>query len=200
LNRSTLADVKVVLISNPNDQAVPGFPRPPQISEPEIAALTRFVEHGGGLILQQNQENHNLQFEPMNHLLARFGMQTRADHTDLKVITLPRNHPILGGLRWAYIIGNAITIEPGHPARPRPIVTNDLQQPLMSGTRDHPGILLAGAEPGRGRVLVVTDAGWIINNVLNGGEAAGVMIRPEVHDNREIMRRLTRWAAGLRTH
>lgn len=198
LTDETLADVKVVLISNPSDQAVPGYPAPPHISDEEAATLTRFIENGGGVIIQLNQEDHNLQVEPVNRFLARFGMQAHDHYTDVKLLTIPEDEPILGGLRWAYIIGNSLTIDPSHPARPRAIVTNDLEQKLVGGTRDAPGILLAGAEPGNGRLVVITDAGWIINNALNGEEVANVVIKEQ--DNREIMRRLSRWTASLPTH
>ena len=62
-----------------------------------------------------------------------------------------------------------------------------------SGARDEPGALLAIAEPGRGRVAVVTDAGWITDDALLGKGIGGVAI-PE-QDNLEIFRRLIRWAA-----
>ena len=195
LNDRTLADVRLVLIANANAEPVPGNPPPNKVSDADIAALTRFVENGGGLIVMQNQEGHNVEYENMNRLLARFGMQTVEQYTDPKMIAIPGDHPFLGGLRWAYVVGNSVTINASHPARPRAIVANDPGQKLLGGTRDAPGILLAGAEPGKGHVLVVTDCGWIINGVFAGEAAAGVVF-PD-HDNREIARRLTRWAAGL---
>ncbi|MBI4661555.1 MAG: hypothetical protein HY735_22260 [Verrucomicrobia bacterium] len=197
LNPKTLADVNLVLIANANEQAVPGHPPPPHVSDADIKALTRFVQHGGGLIVMQNQENHNVEVEAMNRLLARFGIQTTNLYTDAKLIAIPREAPVLGGLRWAYIIGNSIRIDPLHPAKPRAIVTNDLNQKPLRGARNEPGILLATAEPGQGRLAVVTDSGWLINAALNGEEAGVVVIKE--HDNREIIRRLTRWAARLPT-
>jgi len=195
LTEMTLADVNAVLIANANDKAVPGFPPPPHVSDADIGALTRFVEKGGGLIVMQNQENHNVEIERMNRLLSAFGKQTTNAYTDAKMLAIPKDAPVLGGLRWAYIIGNSVRIDPSHPARPRAIVANDLNQKLRGGTRDEPGILLAGAEPGKGRVAVVTDSGWITNAALNGEQAGGVVIKDQ--DNREIMRRLTRWVANL---
>lgn len=195
LTAETLSDVKVLLIANPNDKAVEGFPPPPHMSDKDIDTLTRFVENGGGLITTHNQENHNLETVAMNRLLARFGMQITDDYTDAKAIRIPKDAPIIGGLLWAYIIGDSIQIDPSHPANPFAVVTNDLSQKPLVGPRDAEGILLAGANPGKGRVLVITDTGWLINAALNGEEAGGVVIRE--HDNYEIARRLTRWAAGL---
>ena len=56
--------------------------------------------------------------------------------------------------------------------------------------------LLGIAEPGKGRVVCVTDAGWISNNVLQGEGIGGVSI--EDHNNAAIMENLLLWAAGKR--
>jgi hypothetical protein len=72
---------------------------------------------------------------------------------------------------------------------------NDLAQKPVSGPRDEPGCLLAVAEPGRGRVVVVTDSGWIIEPALKGQGVGGVVI--DDHDNWEIFRRLVRWTARM---
>ena len=56
------------------------------------------------------------------------------------------------------------------------------------------GVLLAGAQYGRGRLVAVTDSGWIINSVLDGKGLGGVVIQND--DNLEMMKRLCRWAAG----
>src|SRR2546425_31921 len=56
LTTETLAGVKLVLIANPSDKAMGTNPPPPHVSPADIAALTRFVEAGGGLIVMGNQE------------------------------------------------------------------------------------------------------------------------------------------------
>jgi hypothetical protein len=71
---------------------------------------------------------------------------------------------------------------------------NDNQKPL-NGIRNEAGPLLAVAELGRGRLVAVTDAGWISNDVLADKGIGGVVITN--HDNWEIFRRLAGWAAGL---
>jgi hypothetical protein len=193
LNAHTLAGVKVVLIANPSDQAVPGHPAPPHCSAADIRTLTHFVAQGGGLILMGNQENHNLEIADMNQLLARFGLQWTNLYTDAKQLVLPKDTPLLGGLRWAYYTGNSITVQAGHPARPRALVNNDLAQKPVKGPRDQPGCLLATAEPGAGRVVLVTDSGWINDDALAARGIGGVAITD--HDNFEIFLRLARWAA-----
>ena len=98
----------------------------------------------------------------------------------------------------AYYTGNLLELVPAeHPAKPRGLVMNDLTQSLGKGTRDHDGCLLGIAEPGNGRVVVVTDSEWINNSVLGNGGIGGVAI--ENHDNGELFRRLVTWAAGT-TH
>ena len=195
LTRETLADVRLVLIANPSDKAVGGHPAPPHVSPADIRALTDFVQQGGGLIVSGNQENHNLEVEDMNKLLARFGIQATNLYTDAKKLVLPKETPIIGGLRWGYYTGNLLLLDPTSPAKPRALVPNDLNQKPIGGPRDQAGCLLATAEPGKGRVVVVTDSGWIADFALDEAGVGGVAIKGQ--DNREIFRRLARWAAHL---
>jgi hypothetical protein len=192
----TLADVSVLLLVNPSDRAIGTNPPPPHVAAAGIETLSRFVENGGGLIVMGNQENHNLEVTDLNKLLGRFGLQFTNRYTDVKKLVLPAETPIIGGLRWAYYTGNQVLVEPGHAAAPRPLVANDLTQKPLRGTRDQPGALLAVAQPGRGRVAVVTDSGWITDDAFSGKGIGGVGI-PE-QDNWKIFRRLMRWAAGMR--
>ena len=194
LTRETLAGVKLVLIANPSDQAVGGHPPPPHFSAADIQALTRFVKAGGGLIIMGNQENHNLEVDDTNKLLAGFGIQFTNLYTDAKQLILPQQTPLIGGLRWAYYTGNLVRLDPHHAARPRPLVQNDLAQKPPKGTRDQAGVLLATAEPENGRVVVVTDSGWITDDALSGKGIGGVAIKE--HDNWEIFLRLAIWAAN----
>jgi hypothetical protein len=190
----TLRDVNVILISNPSELAVDDNPPPPHFTRTDIQVIARFARNGGGFIILGNQEDHNLEVENTNKLLAEFGLRWVDLHTDVKLLVIPPDNPVLGGLRWAYYIGNQVQIAPGHPAKPRALVMNDLNQKLLSGDRDEPGALIAVAEPGEGRVVVVTDAGWIANPALRGEGIGGAAIQE--HDNWEIFRRLALWAAG----
>jgi hypothetical protein len=193
LTRATLADVQVVLVANPSDKAVGGNPPPNHVSDADIQALTGFVARGGGFIVMGNQENHNLETVDMNKLLSRFGMQFTNLYTDVKKLVLPKTTPIIGGLRWAYYTGDLVTVEPGNSAKARPLALNDLSQKPLKGDRNQEGALLAIAEPGRGHVVVVTDAGWISNDALSEKGIGGVAITGQ--DNWEIFRRLAHWAA-----
>ena len=193
LDARTLADVSVVLIANPSDRAAGTNAPPPHMTAADIAALTRYVEQGGGLIVMGNQENHNLEIEDMNKLLLRFGLQFTNVYTDVKKLVLPKETPIIGGLRWGYYTGNLVLITPDHPARARPLVVNDPAQKLLAGTRDASGALLAIAEPGRGHVVVVTDCGWLADDALTERGIGGVAAKGQ--DNWEILRRLAHWAA-----
>ena len=195
LTRDTLADVKLLFIVNPSDKAVGNNPAPPHVSAADINVLSEFVKNGGGLIVCGNQENHNLEVEDMNKLLARFGIQATNLYTDAKKLVLPKETPIIGGLRWAYYTGNLLLLDSASPAKPRALVMNDLNQKPPKGTRDQAGCLLATAEPGKGRVVVVTDSGWLADWAFTEEGIGGVALKGQ--DNWEMFRRLTRWAAHL---
>jgi len=195
LTRDTLADVKLLFIVNPSDKAVSNNPAPPHVSAADIKVLTEFVKNGGSLIVSGNQENHNLEVEDMNKLLARFGIQATNLYTDAKKLVLPKETPIIGGLRWAYYTGNLLLLDSSSPANPRALVMNDLNQKPPKGTRDQAGCLLATAEPGKGRVIVVTDSGWLADWAFTEEGIGGVALKGQ--DNWEMFRRLTRWAAHL---
>jgi hypothetical protein len=195
LTRESLADVKLLLIANPSDKAIGTNQAPPHVSAADIKALTEFVERGGGLIISGNQENHNLEINDLNKLLSRFGIQFTNLYTDAKQLVLPKETPVIGGLRWAYYTGNLLLLDASHSAKPRALVMNDLNQKPAKGTRDQAGCLLATAEPGKGRVIVITDSGWITDSALDGRGIGDVAIKE--HDNWEIFRRLTRWAGHV---
>src|SRR6185503_18931600 len=134
LTRETLNGVKLLFIVNPSDKAVGDHPPPPHVSMADIKVLSDFVAQGGGLIVSGNQENHNLEVEDMNKLLAQFGIQTTNLYTDAKKLVLPEETPVIGGLRWAYYTGNLLLLEPTNPAKPRALVLNDLNQKPPKGT------------------------------------------------------------------
>jgi hypothetical protein len=193
LTPETLRDVKLLFIVNPSDKAVGNHPPPPHVSPADVKVLTEFVRRGGGLIVSGNQENHNLEVGDMNKLLGQFGIQATNLYTDAKKLVLPKETPIIGGLRWAYYTGNLLLLDSSNPAKPRALVMNDLNQKPPKGTRDQAGCLLATAESDNGRVVVVTDSGWLADWAFNEQGIGGVAIKGQ--DNWEIFRRLTRWAA-----
>jgi hypothetical protein len=196
LTARSLSGVKVVLVANPSDKAIGSNPAPHHFAAKDIQALSEFVNKGGGLIILGNQENHNLEIEDTNKLLSRFGIQFTNVYTDAKALVLPKDAAVLGGLRWAYYTGNSLLLDARHAAKPRALVANDLTVKPVGGPRDHPGALMAASEPGQGRVVVVTDAGWISNDALAGKGVGNVAIKEQ--DNWEIFRRLTRWTARMK--
>ena len=115
--------------------------------------------------------------------------------TDAKQIVVPRSTPAIGGLRWAYYSGNSVAIKTNHVAKPRALVPNDTSVPPLNGNRNAPGALLAAAERGGGRVVVVTDSGWITDAALKGEGIGGVAMKDQ--DNWEIIRRLALWTGHL---
>ena len=75
-----------------------------------MATLRKLAEQDGGLIIMDNQENHNLQCVNLNKLLARFGLEFSTRFTDTKRIVVPKEAPIIGGLAWGYYNGNQVTL------------------------------------------------------------------------------------------
>ncbi len=195
ITTASFAGVAVILIANPSDKAVAGNPAPRHVVPEDRAILTDFVKKGGGLILMGNQENHNLETVETNRLLAGFGMKWEDRYTDIKGLAIPAATPVIGGLKWGFYAGNTLVLDPAHPAQPRALVPNDLATPPLNSTRNEPGVLLAVATPGSGRVVVATDAGWIGNSVLEGKGIAGFAVPGD--NNVEIFRRLAHWAAGM---
>ena len=194
ITKELLAGVSVVLIANPSDKAVEGHAEPRHLVAGDRAILTDFIKRGGGLILMGNQENHNLEMKESNALLAEFGMKWEERYTDIKGLVLPAAVPVIGGLKWGYYSGNTLVLTAGHPAKPQAWVPNDLKVVPMNSTRNEPGVLMATATPGSGRVVVATDAGWIGNSVLEGKGIAGFAVPGD--NNVEIFLKLVQWAGA----
>ncbi len=194
LNPDTLRDVDVVLIANPSEKAVGTNPPPHHLDGRDAEYLSTFVWRGHGLIVMGNQENHNLEVTDMNRLLAKFGMQWTNLHTDAKLLPVPKETSVIGGLRWAYYTGNLVVLDTNHVAKPRALVANDLAIKPAKGDRDQAGALMAAAELGKGRAIVVTDSGWLADWAFDERGVGGVSLKGQ--DNLEIFRRLARWAAG----
>jgi hypothetical protein len=195
LSSKNLEGVKVILLANVSESASGTNAAPQHISDGDVRVLSKFVRDGGGLIFLSNQsDGHNLEVKDANKLLAQFGIQQTNLITDAKKLELPASAPIVGGLRWAFYTGNLLLLDPKDPARPEAIVTNDLAQKPAKGQRDQNGVLLARATPGKGRVVVMTDAGSIANFALTEEGVGGVAIKGQ--DNLEMFLRLAGWVAG----
>lgn len=192
-SRSLLRDVDVVLISNPSLEAVGDHPAPPHLEARDRRLLLNYIRRGGGLIVMGNQENHNLETEAVNQLFAPLGLEWVDDYTDAKALKIADKTPVLGGLTWGYYTGNLIRLTPAKGVQ-RWVVINDLDQPPLTGKRDAAGALLAGVQYGKGRLVAVTDSGWINNSVLAGEGLGGTVLPGD--QNLEIFKRLCLWATG----
>ena len=193
LTRETLAGVNVVLVANPSDQAVGNNPPPHHLESGDIEALTQFVRDGGAVIVMANQENHNMEITHVNQFLKNFGMQFTNLYTDAKLLPLPESTPIIGGLKWGYYTGNLLLINSGDAAKPRALVNNDLSVHPPKGSRDQSGPLMAAAEPGKGRLIAVTDSGWLADWAFDNTGVGGVSLKGQ--QNWEIFHRLALWCA-----
>jgi hypothetical protein len=193
LNLDTLRDVNVLLIANPSDKAVGANPAPPHVDKQAIESVTQFVRRGGGVVIMANQENHNMEVEDTNKLLKQYGLAWTNIYVDAKLLPVPKAAPQIGGLRWAFYTGNLLLLDTNHPAHPRALVANDLNVKPPKGERDAPGVLMATATQGRGRLIAVTDSGWLADWAFDERGVGGVSLKGQ--DNYEIFRRLALWLA-----
>ncbi len=195
LTEAALQGVKLLIVANPSEKAVGSHPAPRHLESADRALLLKWIHAGGGLIIMGNQENHNLEIAKTNLLLAECGMTWENRYTDIKAYDIPAATPVVGGLRWGFYTGNAIVLNAQHPAQPLALVTNDPSQPNIHGPRSVPAVLMATATPGAGRVVSLTDAGFVSNSVLAGQGIRNIVIPGE--QNLAIMLRLAHWAAQV---
>ncbi len=190
---ASLKGIDVVVVANPSEKASGANPPPHHFDSTDIKTLDEFVRNGGGFVVMGNQENHNLEIEDTNKLLRKFGLQFTNVYTDAKLISVPQNAPIIGGLKWGYYTGNLVLLDSKNAAHPRAVVTNDTTQKPAGGPRNAEGVLMASAEPGKGRVLVITDAGWLTETALTDVGIGNVKLVGQ--QNWEICHRLMLWLA-----
>ena len=137
--KKRLKDVDVILISNPSFSAVEGHPAPAHMDGTDQKTLLKFVKQGGGVIVMGNQENHNLETEHINRFLSHFGLQWADTYTDAKGLLIPKETPVVGGLKWGYYTGNRIQLTNARNVQ-RWAVLNDLTQAPSKGKRDAMGL------------------------------------------------------------
>ncbi len=93
-----------------------------------------------------NPENHHLEIAGFNALMKPFGMQFVNRYPSARKLELPRSLPIIGGLCWAYYIGNLVSVDRGDAANPRGRGgQRSPQEKPAKGTRDEDAVSLARA-------------------------------------------------------
>lgn len=135
-----------------------GGPHP--LTEQDADHLEAFVAGGGILILAYNSvaspEQDSLDYAGMNRIAERFGMTIEPTTTRSLSVPIPRDHPVLFGVR-GMIYGNGCTIT----TRDQPDTHHAVL--LESTNPDVPGAIAVRARYHRGTVLLIGDAGVLGN-------------------------------------
>ena len=177
-----LRDVDLVVILNPEAESWEGGPAPHLMSDEEVGLLADYVEGGGALLFMSNQdEKHNIEKPRTNRLLERCGMRMRQGDIGLKILDIAEETPVVGGLCWRFFFGSPVELVEGAAAQAQVWAWNDPDAPTPEGEPGERVPLMAAAEVGAGRVIVVGDSGWTANGTIG------------LDDNWPILWRQIRW-------
>jgi len=169
LTQKSLEGVDCLIIVDPD---IPSEnPNPQYILDPEVEAVTWWVEKGGVLLMLGNDPG-NAEFEHLNRLAGKFGLEfVEKLHRDAKggvklTIAGSADHPFFaGGLKFY-----AVQVAPLK-------VTNPKAEVLLC---DNGEVMMAVAPFGKGRALALGDP-WLYNEYIH------------TLDNYRIAENLFRW-------
>jgi len=152
LTPATLNGVKVFIIVDPDTPAETADPQ--YIETSEIEAIETWVRAGGCLVLLGNDKG-NAEFEHLNQLAARFGIQF-----------LEETYPKLQGKGILIAKGEGAYFE-GAPevylVEVAPLKLSGDSKPVLT---DHGTVIMAEAAVGKGRVFALGDP-WIYNEYID---------------------------------
>lgn len=180
-----LAGVDVLIILNPEENRWEGGPAPRLMGDDDVRVLADYITGGGALLFGSNQDYmHNIEKTRTNRLLERFGMRVGTAPVGLKLLQIPDDAPVVGGLRWRFFFGSGVEFVEANCCRPEVWVWNDPAAPTLEDVPGDRVPLMAACETtSSGRVIVMGDSGWTANGTI--GE----------DDNWVILWRQLRWLA-----
>jgi hypothetical protein len=145
LSATNLKEVDVLLIVDPDTQAK--TPEPKYISDDEITAVDAWVRGGGHLLLFGNNEG-NSEFQHLNRLASRFGVQfvesTYRDSRGKSDFYPVSTSPQLGVGSYAYIV-DAAPLQISNPAAE--VLLRDAGSPIMVQVPHGGGTVVALGDP-----------------------------------------------------
>ncbi len=148
----SLKGVKVFLIVDPDTPAETEHPQ--YIEDSEVDALEQWVRAGGRLVLLGNDKG-NAEFEHLNRLAGRFGIQfleeTYPKVQGKGILVAKGEGPLFAGAPEVYLVEVA------------PLKLSGEARPLLS---DHGTPIMAEAVAGKGRVFALGDP-WIYNEYID---------------------------------
>jgi hypothetical protein len=190
LDAGVLAAADVLVIAHPSERKWEHTTndRAPRFGEGEIAAVRRFVEGGGGLIVLGETE-HDKYGNNLNDLLAPFGIRlenaTVFDYTHYqKVTSWVMAQPSANGIAATGLLSQvrevclyrAGTLSVSGAARPA-LYTSDVAQPPRAP-------VMAATPYGAGRVVVLADSDWLGDEFF------------DAHDHRRLWGNIAYWTAA----
>jgi hypothetical protein len=190
LDPGILAAADVLVIAHPSERKWEHTTndRPPRFGEGEIAAVRRFVERGGGLIVLGETE-HDKYGNNLNDLLAPFGIRlenaTVFDYTYYHNVTSwVMAQPGANGIAATGLLSQvrdvclyrAGTLSVSGAARAA-LFTSDVAQPPRAP-------VMAATTYGTGRVVVLADSDWLGDEFF------------DAHDHRRLWGNVAYWTAA----
>ncbi|MCJ8208512.1 glycoside hydrolase family 88 protein [Mucilaginibacter sp. RS28] len=134
-------------------------PNPNYIEAPHVKAISEWVKDGG-VLLVFNNDTGNAEFNHLNKLMAKFGMQfnlnsrnhVEGSQFEQGAIMIPANNQIFKEARKIYV---------------KEISTLNLTAPAKPALEDKGDVIIAVAKYGKGTVFAVGDP-WFYNEYLDG--------------------------------
>jgi unsaturated rhamnogalacturonyl hydrolase len=187
--RKDLDGLAVYIIVNPSTEKTAADHKPNYIQPGDADTIAGWVNDGGVLALFANDKN-NCEFEHLNTLAGKFGIQFNGDlrntvptHKDLSrgMFSDFPDSPLFAGLKVIYMKEiSTITVQPPAEA----LLVADKQDGAVG--KD---VIMATAHYGKGFVFAVGDP-WVYNEYIDGKP-------PElVVQNRKAAENLAKWLLG----
>ena len=188
--RNDLDRISIYIIVNPSTENA-AHHQPNYIGPDAIDAIAGWVNDGGVLALFANDKN-NCEFEHLNQLAGRFGIQFNGDlrnavptHRDMArgIFSDLPDHPLFKDVKMIYM-KEISTLTVQDPAKP--LLTADKQDGGQG--KD---VIMATAHYGKGLVFAVGDP-WFYNEYID-------VKTPDLPiENRKAAENLARWLLGPR--
>ncbi|MBC7759578.1 MAG: hypothetical protein H7069_12025 [Phormidesmis sp. FL-bin-119] len=164
--KSLLSENDAVLIINPDNPKV--VPEVPVITDTEISNLLSFVKQGGSLMIMINSggsERASEDFESvqLRKLVQSFGLDWNNDDTHYSDVVIGDSHPYFYDVP-VFHYGSGCTIQI-MPSAERPEVLMEVASDKGYPDRHVKGPGIVMVRPGKGKVILVGDAGSWTGNI-----------------------------------
>lgn len=176
---ANLKGAAVYIIVDPDH--VRDNPRPNYVTEKDAAAIAAWVKVGGTLLMMANDSN-NCDLQHFNILAGKFGVKftdkslnmVKNDQYEQGVVLPGNNNPVFKSLSKMYL---------------KEISALDIKAPAVANAVKDGDVIIATAQYGKGKVLVVGDP-WLYNEYLDNRKL------PLEYENYKAASGLVQWLLG----